>query len=182
MNSPEDRRGLSDEDVELWLEVTRGVARRPGVRPPEPGHRPRKDSKAAAAHPAPVASPKRASRLPELAPLERRARQKLARGNLPIDAAIDLHGLHQPEAHRALHAFLSRAQREGGKIVLVVTGKGETRPAEGFETGVLRRVVPLWLKAPEWRGLVVGFEEAGRPHGGSGALYVRLRRGERRGA
>jgi DNA-nicking Smr family endonuclease len=118
--------------------------------------------------------------LPSLAPIDRRARQKLARGHMPIEAAIDLHGMRQQEAHHALHGFLSRAQRDGAKIVLVVTGKGESHPAEGLETGVLRRSVPLWLRAPEWRSLVVGFEEASRPHGGAGALYVRLRRHERR--
>jgi DNA-nicking Smr family endonuclease len=99
---------------------------------------------------------------------------------IAVDAAIDLHGMRQHEAHIALHGFLGRAQRDGAKIVLVVTGKGDTRPAAGFDTGVLRRSVPLWLRAPEWRALVVGFEEATRPHGGSGALYVRIRRHERR--
>ncbi|MGB7092558.1 MAG: Smr/MutS family protein, partial [Methylovirgula sp.] len=105
---------------------------------------------------------------------------KLARGAIPVDAAIDLHGMRQQEAHHALLGFLSRAQRDGAKIVLVVTGKGESRLADGIETGVLRRAVPLWLNAPEWRHLIVGFEEATRTHGGAGALYVRLRRHERR--
>jgi DNA-nicking Smr family endonuclease len=41
---------------------------------------------------------------------------------------------------------------------------------------VLRRVVPHWLRLPELRALVLGFEEAAPQHGGAGALYVRLRR------
>jgi DNA-nicking Smr family endonuclease len=45
----------------------------------------------------------------------------------------------------------------------------------------LRRIVPHWLGAPDLRAVVLGFEEAGRAHGGAGALYVRLRRGERAG-
>ena len=44
------------------------------------------------------------------------------------------------------------------------------------ERGVLRRQVPLWLALPEFRTLVVGFEEAHVGHGGEGALYVRVRR------
>jgi len=36
--------------------------------------------------------------------------------------------------------------------------------------------VPLWLSLPEFRTLVVGFEEAVIGHGGEGALYVRVRR------
>ena len=41
---------------------------------------------------------------------------------------------------------------------------------------MLRRSVPHWLRAPELRTVVLGFEEAARHHGGAGALYVRLRR------
>jgi DNA-nicking Smr family endonuclease len=175
-------RRLSDEEVELWLTVTRGMARRPGSVLPQPRHAARErsteDPRPSPAPAAPVES--RRPALPGLAPLDRRARQRLARGNMPIEAAIDLHGMRQQEAHHALHGFLSRAQRDGAKIVLVVTGKGESHPAAGLETGVLRRTVPLWLRAPEWRSLVVGFEEASRPHGGAGALYVRLRRHEQR--
>jgi DNA-nicking Smr family endonuclease len=59
--------------------------------------------------------------------------------------------------------------------VLVITGKGRTSAAAS-ERGVLRRQVPLWLSLPEFRSLVVGFEEAHIGHGGEGALYVRIRR------
>jgi DNA-nicking Smr family endonuclease len=41
---------------------------------------------------------------------------------------------------------------------------------------VLRHAVPEWLSRPDLRGLVVGFTEAGRRHGGGGALYVQIRR------
>jgi DNA-nicking Smr family endonuclease len=184
-------RPLSDEEIMLWLTVTRSIARRPGAAIPElPRPKPEKAGKVlpptgdgAASGTAKLESkPKSAplAALPGLAPLERRARQKLARGHLPVDAALDLHGLRQHEAHPALHGFLLRAQRHGAKIVLVVTGKGERRISDAFEEGgVLRRAVPIWLRAPEWRNLVVGFEEAARHHGGAGALYVRIRRRER---
>jgi DNA-nicking Smr family endonuclease len=36
--------------------------------------------------------------------------------------------------------------------------------------------VPHWLSLPEFRALIVGFEEANIGHGGAGALYVRIRR------
>jgi DNA-nicking Smr family endonuclease len=175
---------LSDEDIELWLSVTRSVSPRPGsVVPAHTAamlHRKKIDA------PAPVepVSPQPAApahpSLPTLAQLDRRLRQKLARGRTDVDAVIDLHGMRQQEAHAALHGFLQRSQREGAKVVLVVTGKGQGLDEAGFETfGVLRRSVPHWLRAPEWRGFVVGFEEASRGHGGTGALYVRLRRRDR---
>ena len=65
----------------------------------------------------------------------------------------------------------------GTKLALVVTGKGLAGLAvHAEERGVLRRSVPHWLRLPDLRPLVVGFEEAQARHGGAGALYVRLRR------
>jgi DNA-nicking Smr family endonuclease len=108
---------------------------------------------------------------PPLAPIDRKARQKLARGHDAIDARIDLHGRSQAQAHRALRKFLLDAQAAGSRYVLVITGKGRDQ-----EQGILRRQVPLWLEAPDLRGLVVGFDTAHAGHGGAGALYVRVRR------
>ena len=81
--------------------------------------------------------------------------------------------MRQERAFAVLVSFLRHAQARGARIVLVITGKGR----EGEEgRGVLRQAVPGWLARPDLRDLVVGFEEAGRRHGGAGALYVRLRR------
>jgi len=114
---------------------------------------------------------------PPLAPLDRRTRLALNRGARRVDAVIDLHGMRQDEAHGALLAFLRRAQAQGHGLVLVVTGKGADASGDAFgERGVLRRVAPHWLRLPVLRPLVLGVEEAGPRHGGSGALYVRLRR------
>ena len=96
------------------------------------------------------------------------------RGRSDIEARLDLHGMTQPHAHRALSVFLQRAHLEGLTFVLVITGKGKM--GSGTERGVLRRQVPQWLSQPEFRALVVGFEEAHVGHGGEGALYVRIRR------
>lgn len=113
---------------------------------------------------------------PPLAPLGRRERTHLSRGRIEIDARLDLHGMTQERAHRALLLFLQRASGDGLRFVLVVTGKGSTMGPDA-ERGVLRRQVPEWLSLPEFRTLVVGFEQAHLGHGGAGALYVRVRRG-----
>lgn len=104
-------------------------------------------------------------------------RRKLAKGRLPVEAKIDLHGLTQGEAHGFLLSFLHSAHGRGLRYVLVVTGKGASFGSEG----ALKRAVPAWLATPSFRVLVAGFDEAARNHGGGGALYVRLRRtpGER---
>ena len=109
---------------------------------------------------------------PPLAPIERRLKQRLARGQVEIDARLDLHGRTQSEAHAALARFLHRAQSNGARTVLVITGKGDADDGRG----VLKRQVPLWLASPELRSCVLGVEVAHRTHGGAGALYVRLRR------
>lgn len=111
---------------------------------------------------------------PPLAPLGRRERSKLSRGRKDIDARLDLHGMTQSRAHRVLLNFLHHAQEDGLSVVLIITGKGKSG-AES-ERGVLRRQVPQWLSLPEFRSVVIGFDEAHIGHGGEGALYVRVRR------
>jgi DNA-nicking Smr family endonuclease len=98
----------------------------------------------------------------------------LSKGKKEIEARLDLHGMTQARAHRALSSFLHWAHGDGLTFVLVITGKGKI--GADPERGVLRRQVPQWLNQPEFRNLVVGFEEAHIGHGGAGALYVRIRR------
>ncbi|RBP15543.1 DNA-nicking Smr family endonuclease [Roseiarcus fermentans] len=176
---PHRLRRLSDEEIALWTEVARSVSRRRGAILPAPA---KPVQPKPAAPPAPPAIPEAKPakfRAPPLAPLERRLKRDLARGRGAIDDALDLHGMTQAEAHQALRGFLRRAQSRGARLVIVVTGKGG--PLGGLdrwddERGVLKRLTPHWLRDPDLRPIVLGFEEAGRAHGGSGALYVRLRR------
>lgn len=171
------RRRLSDEEAALWSGYARSITPLPGSRSRPPPAEPQKRAPSVVRPPSPA--PK--APLPEpapLAPLGRRLKQRVARGREPIDARIDLHGMTQAQAHAALLRFLQRAKAEGARIVLVVTGKGG-RGAErdrSVERGVLKRQVPIWLALPEFRLLVLGFEDAHVGHGGEGALYVRLRR------
>jgi DNA-nicking Smr family endonuclease len=183
--SADGRRGLSDEDRTLWDRVARSVAplRRKPKRsgPAEAGSPANKASGKAtpsvrgptAARSAAAAEKFAARSAPSLEPLDRTLKRRLARGTVAIDARIDLHGKTQSEAHAALLRFLRKAQADGAKFALVITGKG-ARDAWS-ERGVLKRQVPLWLKLPEFRACVVGFEDAHIGHGGQGALYVRIR-------
>lgn len=119
---------------------------------------------------------------PPLGTIDRRMTQRLGRGLRQVDAIIDLHGLRQGEAERALYAFLARAQARRLGLVLVITGKGGAPPREeaGFmperDAGILRRALPRWLALPRFRALVVGFAPAHRRHGGEGAAYLQIRR------
>jgi DNA-nicking Smr family endonuclease len=183
-------RTLSGDEITLWTHVARTVKPFAGrIVPPLPVDqtepRPEPVSPTSAAK-----SPERAAAVrgtaktvpmqtapPPLAPLERRTLTALKRGRQPLEAVLDLHGLRQAEAHEKLRGFLSREQALGSRLVLVITGKGAAGDAVfGDERGVLKRIVPHWLRMADLRSIVIGFEDAALNHGGSGALYVRLRR------
>jgi DNA-nicking Smr family endonuclease len=181
------RRRLSEEEQRLWSGITRSVAplkREPPAVPnrdvspveravPQSARR-RAEPLAHSAKPATKLAIKQA---PTLGGLDRRQKQRLARGTEPIDARIDLHGRTQSEAHAALLGFLRHAQAGGARFVLVITGKGGfSALGTGGERGILKRQVPLWLRQAEFRSYVLAAEDAHRSHGGGGALYIRIRR------
>jgi DNA-nicking Smr family endonuclease len=182
--APRRRRALSEEERVLWETVAKHVKPlRKKPRAMKASAAPVEEVPAAAKaagsskHPSaarPARTP-RPDKPPPLAPLGRRERTQLSRGRKEIDARLDLHGMTQTRAHRALLSFLQRASSHGLTFVLVITGKGRAVGPES-ERGVLRRQVPEWLSLPEFRALVVGFEQAHIGHGGEGALYVRVRR------
>ncbi len=134
----------------------------------------------------PAAAPKRAKQIVEGGSgVDGRTSERLRRGLLEPDAKLDLHGLTENAAHRALLLFLRGAQQRRHKLVLVVTGKGKTMDVDapfdmelqGRSRGVLKAAVPRWLREPEFAGLLAGTRAAHRKHGGDGAIYVYLRKG-----
>jgi DNA-nicking Smr family endonuclease len=122
-------------------------------------------------HPEPVPRAAKAPSDHPAAGLDRRSAQRLRRGELRPEARLDLHGMTQEEAHRALAHFIARAQEDGLRALLVITGKGG-----GGRGGVLREAVPRWLEEPSIRGRILGVAPARPKDGGAGALYVLLRR------
>jgi len=168
------KRLLSDDERVLWSTVTRSIAplrEQVTAAPPETAEKPLQATRSAprSAMTPPPAKPAP----PPLAPLGRRKRARVARGKKTIDGRLDLHGLTQSKAHAALLRFLRQAAGRGARLVLVITGKG----GEG-ERGVLRRQLPHWLALPEFRALVIGFEQASIRHGGEGAWYISVRRSQ----
>jgi DNA-nicking Smr family endonuclease len=171
---------ITEEDRQLWDQVRRtATPLRPGP-PPEPVpavpvEAPPKSAAPKGPPAAPPATKPKPAAPPRIGGFDRKTITRLSRGSVLIDARIDLHGMTQEAAHRRLLLFLEAARGEGAKIVLVITGKGNPDAVDGGR-GVLRRAVPEWLRSPPFRLLVSGYENAGRRHGGEGALYVRLRR------
>ena len=106
---------------------------------------------------------------------------RLKRGLMEPDARIDLHGMTQLAAHRTLFAWMTTAHQRGLRLVLVVTGKGNPRKDEDATWmmsphGVLKQMVPRWLKEPELAAMIAAVQPAHTRHGGDGALYVYLRK------
>ena len=116
--------------------------------------------------------------------LDKRSALRLQRGQLPIEGRLDLHGMTQSEAYRTLDIFLTRAVRDEKRCVLVITGKGTARQDEGVmpdrSAGILRAMVPGWLGDATNRERVLAHQPAQPKDGGSGALYVLLKRQRRR--
>ena len=106
------RRTTSDEERKLF-EQTLQAKRRPLKAVDCPSA---KRAKAEAA----------AQRRPRAASMAR-PQDKLKRGQIAPDARIDLHGMTEAAAHRALLAFLAGAQARGLRLVLVITGKGNPK-------------------------------------------------------
>jgi len=106
---------------------------------------------------------------------------RLRKGLAEPDAHIDLHGMTQAVAHRTLISWLTAAHRRGHRLVIVVTGKGnskndENAPWMASPHGVLKQMVPRWLNEPELAALIADVRPAHVKHGGGGALYVYLRK------
>jgi len=121
------------------------------------------------AQPQPPAAPAKARAWlsEDVPPIAGRRETRLRRGRLEPQARLDLHGLTQDEAHRALLRFFVRAHGLDQRLVLVITGK----------RGVLRGLVPRWLAEAAFRPLVAGLRSAHIRHGGEGAFYVALKKG-----
>jgi DNA-nicking Smr family endonuclease len=192
-------RHITPDEAALWSHTTLSVEKvkvKPRVathapepvpaapRPAEPKPAPAK--RRSAAPPRIAAAPAAVTVRPPapVAEFDRRAFRKVAGGKVTIDATLDLHGLQRGDAHARLRAFLLNSQAQGHRMLLVITGKGGEGEAKDHlarslgraERGILRRKVPQWLEEPEFRAVVLSFTAAGVRHGGSGALYVRLRK------
>lgn len=177
---------LSDKDAQLWKRVRHTVARlsdRPGSgkeATKESNHLGDRD------RPGSVPEPSLGALRKTPAPaegLERRLSRRIASGRVEIQSTIDLHGLNRNEAHATLIRHIEKARRRGEKRVLVITGKGRDSsydPLSREPPGVLRRLLPDWLRGQDLAPHVVAFEAARQRHGGSGAFYIQLR-GKRHG-
>lgn len=111
--------------------------------------------------------------------MDKRLKQRFERGELPIEARLDLHGLTLANAERALSRLIRDSIAQQKRCLLVITGKGLSRDGEtGLHQGrgVLRAWLPEYLRRGPWREQILGVAPARQELGGAGAFYVLLRR------
>lgn len=103
--------------------------------------------------------------------LQQRVLRKLRRGLFVIGAELDLHGMTVPVARQAVVAFLLESKRQRIQCVRIIHGKGR---GSRHRAPVLKQKVGRWL--PQ-RDEVLAYCSARDYDGGTGAVYVLLKRG-----
>lgn len=176
-------RRLSPDEQQLWGMVVRTVQPIPGRKisatPDAPSSDEGRARRVSIASPVPVSakpSPKAVRRPVDV--LDTSWEKRIARGALIPDRAIDLHGHTLGSAHHHLDMALSGAVRSGMRVLLVVTGKPRpASPAHGEKRrGAIRAEIGHWLAASPYADSIASIRPAHPRHGGTGAIYVILRR------
>ncbi|MGD2125779.1 MAG: Smr/MutS family protein [Desulfobacteraceae bacterium] len=103
----------------------------------------------------------------------RKLMKQLKGGEFPVQDYTDLHGLTKQEAKTAVRDFLHRSYGNGLRCVLIVHGRGLNSP-DSFP--VLKEGLPVWLGRGSIRKIVLAFATARPYDGGTGAIYVLLRK------
>ncbi len=96
--------------------------------------------------------------------------KQFRRGDLCSTAELDLHGLSSADAAIELDAFIKQGTRDGVRCFQLIHGKGN-RSID--QLPILKSRVNQWLRRHE---SVLAFCSARQRDGGTGALYVLLKR------
>ncbi|HMJ94087.1 MAG TPA: Smr/MutS family protein [Allosphingosinicella sp.] len=168
-------RPLNAEEERLWRKVVETVRplrpraaetgiEEPALPPPEPVRK--------AARPAPAPPPAPAKGIGET--LDAGWDRRLSRGLVQPDVTLDLHGHGLASAYDLLDSRLASAISSGARVLLLITGKPPAGDRPG--RGRIRAAVGDWLGASRHAGSIAAVRGAHQRHGGSGALYIVLRR------
>ena len=186
-NTPLDTAGRHDDDKILWEKVTQSVRRMnpqpafqtlkqrggPKTRPQKTSLTNRSQSAQTDQAKAKTSPDKKMPadlRLGETSGIDRTSARRMQRGQAPIEDRLDLHGLSQEQAQKKVKAFIGSAVQKNFRHVLIITGKGR----DGH--GILREKVPEWLKDAPLCYHLNAISYAQPKDGGTGALYIRLKR------
>ncbi|MBN1275994.1 MAG: Smr/MutS family protein [Deltaproteobacteria bacterium] len=99
--------------------------------------------------------------------------KRLRQGRFPIQNHIDLHGLTKQEAEAKIREFIIKSHSLGLRCVLLIHGRGLNSENH---IPVLKERIPVWLNRGPVKKIVLAFSTARPYDGGTGAIYVLLRR------
>ena len=191
-------RGLSPDEAALWRKVAETVtplhpARRAQPPAPETADAPvptppapvrKAKGRAPPPRPVPAPAPTAPARPLTRSGLDSSWDRKLARGTIDPDVTIDLHGMGLDAAHGRLVNGVGQALAMGARVILLVAGKHRPRDDHGFHStdgrgerrGAIRAKLLDWLAASPHADRIAAVRPAQQRHGGSGAVYIVLRR------
>lgn len=95
--------------------------------------------------------------------------KKLRQGKVPVEHSLDLHGLTVAQARIELSGFLGECEAAGVRHVIIIHGKG----FRSKDKPVIKPMLNRWLRAVD---KVLAFHTAQPKDGGSGAVYVLLKK------
>jgi len=104
---------------------------------------------------------------------DRKLMQRLKDGLFPVQDYVDLHGLKKQEAESVIRDFLLRSHRIGLRCVLVIHGRGLNSENH---IPVLKKRLPIWLSRGSVKKIILAFSTAKPYDGGTGAIYILLKR------
>ncbi|MDQ7015066.1 MAG: Smr/MutS family protein [Gammaproteobacteria bacterium] len=105
--------------------------------------------------------------------LQKATLKKLKKGHYRIEDRLDLHGYRRQEARQILQEFLHYAHKNSYRCFILIHGKGRSSKEQG---PILKPLVASWLQQSE---AVLAYASTRQKDGGSGALYVLLRRADK---
>jgi DNA-nicking Smr family endonuclease len=160
---------LTEADARAWLEITKSIKR---VEPKNPktklnAHGDKRTKPAITTPPANLVLPNVSNTHLEISRRER--------GDIVIDAKLDLHGFTEAQAFDKLIAFVQGSFLSGHRMLLIITGKGTIdRPS------ILKSRVHAWINNESIAPLIIKASYAAKKHGGEGAFYLYLRKAKNR--
>ena len=104
--------------------------------------------------------------------------KRFKRCEYKIEATLDLHGKTENKAYTDVLNFVKQSYMQGKRCILIITGKGITQDSDDIfsSKGKLKERTPVWLNSSELRPLILGFIHPIQSLGGTGALYIMLRK------
>ncbi|MDR1693744.1 MAG: Smr/MutS family protein [Lactobacillaceae bacterium] len=110
--------------------------------------------------------------------VDKNTAKKFRRGEMGIEATLDLHGFTEDMAYDAVINFIKNSYSYGKRSVIIITGKGIRKTDDDIflSKGILKERVPRWLNSDELRPFILSYIHPDAKLGGEGALQILLRR------